>query len=197
MSTVIDTLIYDRTQEDVDRVFTLKRKILWEGLGSLSAEERAEYLGGLKGAYNYTDLNRVGEAVRYLAGRFTGLPVELKAYRDEKGVADDPLYELPYDPASVVVEPKTDWTVADIPTQAQAKTYLNNLAVLRRQLVLPADTPAVPATLDRLTFTTANEIEYLLWNINAALVAVENDLYDRIDRTAVGFFYAGEVNCGE
>ena len=42
MSTVIDTLIYDRTQADVNRVFTLKNKILTEGLNALSAEEKAE-----------------------------------------------------------------------------------------------------------------------------------------------------------
>ena len=39
---IIDNLVYDRTQADVDRVFTLKNKILTEGLSSLSAEEKAE-----------------------------------------------------------------------------------------------------------------------------------------------------------
>ena len=67
---VIDTLIYDRTQADVDRVFTLKNKILSGGLSVLSEEELAEYMAGMKGAYNYNDLNRVGQAVSYLATRF-------------------------------------------------------------------------------------------------------------------------------
>ena len=57
---IIDNLVYDRTQADVDRVFTLKNKILTEGLSSLSAEEKAEYMAGMKGAYNYGDMNRVG-----------------------------------------------------------------------------------------------------------------------------------------
>ena len=74
MSTVIDTLIYDRTQADVNRVFTLKNKILTEGLNALSAEEKAEYMAGMKGAYNYTDMNRVGQAVAYIANRMTSLP---------------------------------------------------------------------------------------------------------------------------
>ena len=60
---IIDNLVYDRTQADVDRVFTLKNKILTEGLSSLSAEEKAEYMAGMKGAYNYGDMNRVGQAV--------------------------------------------------------------------------------------------------------------------------------------
>lgn len=34
---VIDTLVYDRTQADVDRVFTLKNKILTGGLDALTA----------------------------------------------------------------------------------------------------------------------------------------------------------------
>lgn len=194
---VIDTLIFDRTQEDVDRVYALKQKILNGGLTSLTAEEKTEYMGGMRGAYNATDLNRVGQAVSYLADRFTDLPGELETYREEKGVADDELYHVPYDPSTVVVSPKQDWTVADIPTNSQVQTYLNNLLVLRRQLVLPADAPVVPTSLNNLTFDTANQIEYLLWLVNAALVEVENDLYGKIDRAAESFWYAGEVNCGE
>ena len=194
---VIDTLIFDRTQADVDRVYALKQKILTGGLTSLTAEEKAEYMGGMRGAYNATDLNRVGQAVSYLADRFTDLPGELEAYREEKGVADDELYHVPYDPSTVVVSPKQNWTVADIPTNSQVQTYHNNLLVLRRQLVLPADAPMVPTSLNNLTFDTANQIEYLLWLVNAALVKVENDLYGKIDRAAESFWYAGEVNCGE
>lgn len=194
---VIDTLIFDRTQADVDRVYALKQKILTGGLTSLTAEEKAEYMGGMRGAYNATDLNRVGQAVSYLANRFTDLPGELEAYREEKGVADDELYHVPYDPSTVVMSPKQNWTVADIPTNSQVQTYLNNLLVLRRQLVLPADAPMVPTSLNNLTFDTANQIEYLLWLVNAALVEVENDLYGKIDRAAESFWYAGEVNCGE
>lgn len=81
---IIDNLVYDRTQADVDRVFTLKNKILTEGLSSLSAEEKTEYMAGMKGAYNYGDMNRVGQAVAYIANRMTSLPGQLAAYRAEK-----------------------------------------------------------------------------------------------------------------
>lgn len=194
---VIDTLIFDRTQADVNRVFTLKNKILTEGLNALSAEEKAEYMAGMKGAYNYTDMNRVGQAVAYIANRMTSLPSELAAYRAEKGVDDDPIYEIPYDPASVVVSAKTDWVMGDTPTQSLAKAYLNNLIVLRKQLTLPADAPAVPSSLNSLTYTVANEIEYLLWLVNQAMVEIESDIYEKIDLTADAFLYAAEVNCGE
>lgn len=64
---VIDDLIYDRTQADVDRVYELKGKILAGGLSALTDAEKTEYMAGMKGAYNYTDLNRVGQAVSYIA----------------------------------------------------------------------------------------------------------------------------------
>ena len=194
---VIDELIYDRTQADVDRVFALKNKILTEGLSALTSEELTEYMAGMKGAYNYTDMNRVGQAVAYIAGRMTALPDELAAYRAEKGVDDDPIYEVPYDPSTVVVAAKTDWAMGDTPTQALAKAYLNNLVVLRKQLTLPAEAPVVPSTLDNLTYTIANEIEYLLYVIDRQLTEVENDLYSKIDLTVAAYAYTNLCYCGE
>lgn len=194
---IIDNLVYDRTQADVDRVFTLKNKILTEGLSSLSAEEKTEYMAGMKGAYNYGDMNRVGQAVVYIANRMTSLPGQLAAYRAEKGVADDPIYHVPYDPSLVVVAAKTNWAMGDTPTQSLVKAYLNNLTVLRKQLTLPPDAPLVPSSLDNLTFSTANNIEYLLYVIDTTLTEVETELYSKIDRTVDAFAYVGLYNCGE
>ena len=64
--TIIDTLITDRNQDDVDRALYLSG--LWvEGEFTGTAEELSEWSGGLKGTYNSSDLNRVGEAMWYLA----------------------------------------------------------------------------------------------------------------------------------
>lgn len=194
---VIDNLVYDRTQADVDRVFILKNKILTGGLSALSNEEKAEYMAGMKGAYNYTDMNRVGQAVAYIAGRMTALPGELDAYRAKKGVGDDPNYEVPYDPSTVVVSAKTDWAMGDTPTQSLVGTFLNNLTVLRKQLVLPNDAPAVPSSLDQLNFSTANDIEYLLYVIYQTFLDVEATLYRKIDYTVAMYAYAGISYCGE
>ncbi len=196
MSTVIDTLVFNRTQADVDRVFILKNKILTGGLTALSDEEKTEYMAGMKGAYNYQDMNRVGQAVAYIANRMTSIPNELDAYRAEKGVADDPIYHVPYNPSSVVVSAKTNWAMGDIPTQSQVSTYLQNLTVLRRQLTLPEDTPEVPTSLNSLTFQIANDIERLLFVIYTTLVDVTNELYSKIDRTELAFLYSGEAYCG-
>lgn len=196
MSSVIDTLIYDRTQDDVDRVFTLKNKILRQGLSSLTAEEKAEYMAGMRGAYNHTDMNRVGQAVAFIASRMTAIPGELAAYRESKGVDYEPYFDVPYDPSTVVVSAKTDWAMGDIPTQSQVSVYLQNLSVLRGQLTLPADTPEVPATLNSLTFETANDIERLLFVIYATLTDQINAIYTMIDRTEMAFLYTGEIACG-
>lgn len=194
---IIDNLVYDRTQADVDRVFTLKNKILTEGLNALSVEEKTEYMAGMKGAYNYGDMNRVGQAVAYIADRMTALPGELDAYRAEKGVGDDPNYEVPYDPSTVVVSAKTDWAMGDTPTQSLVKAYLNNLTVLRKQLNLPSNAPAVPPSLDNLTYVTANEIEYLLYVIYQTFLEVEATLYRKIDYTVATYAYAGIAYSGE
>lgn len=66
---IIDTLITDRTQADVTKLKSLlsKPKVMWTN------EEWSEFLLAKdKGAYNATDLNRVQEAMEYLAERFRG-----------------------------------------------------------------------------------------------------------------------------
>lgn len=95
--------------------------------------------------YNVSDLNRVGEAVRYLAERFTGY-----------GYA-------------VTVNPKTDWTEDNVPTRKQLETYRRNIAELRRQLTVMAATPETPETMRRLTTAEANSIEAILLALNSIL----------------------------
>lgn len=197
MSTVIDTLIYDRTAEDVERVKTLKTQIMTNGLSSLSSAERAEYLAGMRGAYNYTDMNRVGQAVAYIAGRMTALPGQLQAYRQSHGVAEDSVYDLPYDPSAVSVTPKTDWSVSDIPTQAQIRTYLANISNLRSILTLPSGTPSPPANLNGMTYTIANNLERILYVIYQRFTEIEAEWYDLIDRATLDHMFTGEVYAGE
>lgn len=61
-------LITDRTSADVSRAAYLDGKWVggeWRG----TAAELAEWMSDLRGAYNASDLNRVGAAVNYVAGR--------------------------------------------------------------------------------------------------------------------------------
>lgn len=72
MSMIIDTLITDRTAADVARVHELAVKG-YAGMTAAELAELAEWLAGMKGAYNAVDLNRVGTALNYLRDRLTGV----------------------------------------------------------------------------------------------------------------------------
>ena len=67
--TIIVTLVTDRTQADVERV----RELAAKGFAAMTAAEQAEWLTGMKGAYNAADLNRVGIALNYLAARLSSI----------------------------------------------------------------------------------------------------------------------------
>lgn len=194
---IIDTLIYDRTQADVDRVIELKTKILTQGLSSLTADEKTEYLSGMKGAYNASDLNRVGGAVSYVAGRLTDIPTELLTYLASKDVADDYIFQMHYDPDSIDVDPKLDWSEEDIPSDTEISKYLSDISTLRGVLTLPTDVPDVPSSLDYFVFTTANDIEYILYVVDVTAEAMKAAIIEKIDLASTAFMYAGEVDCGE
>ena len=88
--------------------------------------------------YNITDLNRVGQAMRYVAARLRACGFD------------------------VVVTPRTDWVWTDRATPAAAKRYLNNLRLIRKALVLFASTPNVPSGKRPFTADEANDIEKIL-----------------------------------
>lgn len=77
----LDNLIFDRTQSDVNRVQFLTQKMI---AGTATEAEKAEWLGGMKGAYNASDLNRVCAAVDYLTGVLTGLGYSVTTTLPEK-----------------------------------------------------------------------------------------------------------------
>lgn len=152
-------LITDRTQADVDRVRQLAQKGFW----NMTAAEKTEWLNGLKGAYNASDLNRVGAAVAYVAGRLTGYGYV------------------------VSVSPRQDWHVTDIPTQESMTAYLADVAALRAALTVAAGTPEVPEDMERLTWQEANNIEQILVDVDELLTRMAAAWFYS------GDMYAGEV----
>ncbi len=132
--TIIDTLVTDRTQADVERV----RELAAKGFSAMTAAEQAEWLGGIKGAYNASDLNRVGTALNYLVARLDTICGR-----------------------SITWTAKTDWAVTDIATASQAAEYRQHIQDIRNALTYPAGTPDAPE-LNRLTYTGANDIERIL-----------------------------------
>lgn len=135
---ILDDLVFDRTQADV------------------AAKNE-------KGTYNAADLNRVGEAVRYISGR---------------------LLSIGY---SVSVNPKTDWAVNDIPRQSQIAAYFADLHALKNIRTLPVIKPDIPSGGRKLSFAGANNIEQYLYNLGAAEESI------RANYVYAGDVYGGEV----
>ena len=140
-------LITNRTLEDVKRVAELSAK----GMANMTPTEQAEWLAGMKGAYNYTDLNRVESAMIELAS-FLGV---------------------------TLYQPKTDWKITDIPTETSIAHYLENVKRLRRACNGIASTPSTPTSMAKLTYITANNIEQILVDIESVMngYAVSGEAY--------------------
>lgn len=113
--------------------------------------------------YNVSDLNRVGEAVRYLAERFIGY-----------GYA-------------VAVSPKADWPESDTPTAGQMETYRLNIANLRAVIAVMASTPETPETMRALNYVKANNIERILQDLDTLITNMEQAWFFS------GDLYAGET----
>ena len=152
-------LVTDRTERDVERWRLLHSKG-WEGM---TQSERAEWQAGLKGAYNYADLNRVESAVVYIARRLT-----------EAGYYASP-------------EVKLSWTVADQPTKEDMDRYFGNIAYLRSQLPLYKTTPKAPTTSKRLDYQMANDIETILADLDRQISAISQSWY------YAGDVFSGEI----
>ena len=155
----LDHLITDRTTQDVERVKALQAKA-WQ---DMTEEEKVEWLSPLKGSYNYTDLNRVEEAVAYVAGR-------LKEYGYLPSLPDT-----------------RTWSVGDIPNASDFARYLGNVAALRRAIVVWKSTPKAPDSIDRFAITEANALEQILVDLNQLL----NNMADTWFYS--GDLYLGEV----
>ena len=154
------TLITDRSASDLE----LLRDLLSTPMSDWTAEQLAQFNQALsKGAYNYTDLNRVGAAMVYLRDRL-----------NDNGYGLD-------------ISPKTDWREVDAPTESGMALYLACLGTLRGALSIPYGTPETPTTMKGLTYTTANNIEKILETVDQMLTLAINAVWYS------GEIYSGEV----
>lgn len=148
-------LITDRTMADVEYAKRLHSK----GLSGMTADELEEWANGLKGWYDYRDLNRVGEAMIYVRDRL----------KTVGGVVD--------------IEPRTDWSLSDLPTYSAIAEYLSNVEKLRSALSVQMETPTSGLLLN---YEEANDIERIL--------EIADSLIDKIKQA---YLYSGEIYAGE
>lgn len=136
-------LVTDRVASDVEEVRLLAESIK---AGTATAEQVQEYLNALhKGAYTYQDLNRVEEAVAYVAGR---------------------LIECGY----LSVVPVTEsWSVTDKPNEADFSRYFGNVSRLREAIAVWPHTPPAPTTVTGFDYNKANALEQILVDVDQIL----------------------------
>lgn len=159
LSFVSDALITDRTEADVLRWKALHDK----GWEAMTPEEQSEWVSGMKGAYNYTDMNRVEGFVKELEARFL-----------EKGIR-------------LSLSTKTDWTRTSWPTENDFKRYFGNVGKVRAAIKADIHTPAVPTTATPFNYIKANDLEKILRAVSNWLDRVEqSQMYS-------GDLYLGEV----
>ena len=137
-------LVTDRTSEDVIRIQQIisKRKEL------RTEEEQAELASySSKGAYNFTDLNRVISAMEYLVNFFGTYG-----------------YYVDY---QVIITPSGTkyWSVNDKVSLESMNLYLKNLQELKNTVSLLKTTPELPSTMRFITIDVANNIEKILEDI--------------------------------
>lgn len=151
-------LITDRTAQDVSRWRELHAK----GYAAMTSAERAEWATS-KGAYNHTDLNRVENAVAYIADLLTSLGYGVE-----------------------IAGTKT-WTAYDVPTVSDMNRFLSNVRLIRGAFSVMRTTPAVPSTMQRLTHVSANNIERILQDVEI----LANNMIAAF--TYAGDIYGGEI----
>jgi hypothetical protein len=154
-------LITDRTAADFQRWRTLRDK----GVQNMTADELEEWKSGMKGAYNASDLNRVGEALHYLRDRLT-----------KAGY-------LGY----VIFNVRTDWTDTDIPTTAELTAYIKAVETVRAAMTQYRTTPTTPADTGSLDIQGANDIEKILIDIDELITKMQ------AVRFFGGDIYGGEI----
>lgn len=115
------------------------------------------------GHYGAEDLNRVGNAMYYVADRLNSF-----------GFA-------------ITVNPRTNWAATDKVTVSEANLYLENLRKLRAALAMLPTTPNAPNGVRPFDVQDANDIEKILVDVEDSLNRMElSFMYS-------GEIYAGEV----
>lgn len=146
---VLPFFVYDRTQEDVDRVKYLNERYLKR---EITEEERQEWNTGingklgLKGAFNLSDIKR-NENNCKIIGELVAAPVNVK-----------------------------EWKYGDIPRVIDYTRIRDNVQRIRNSWIILSDTPEVPGQ-PLNTYQKWNDIERILHDVYYTYVRIKNSYY--------------------
>ena len=153
--------VFDRAQADVNELNRIIEKITSSGWSSLTTGEKDYWLSDPKGAFNISDINRIEGNVQYLADLF---------------------HTYGY---FVTVQTK-QWLVTELPTALQLQRILSNIQALADAYYTALTTPALPSSMDLMTWAKANNIEKIL-----------QDMKTLLENMVAAFRFCGEVYTGE
>jgi len=158
-------LITDRSEEDIAVIEKLCKKPL-----EMWSQKENEWFNqaNSKGAYNYTDLNRVETAMQYLQHSFLTQGTTINYIPVKAGLNNN------------------KWERDELFTHGNSLRYLANIETVRQQLPEKEDIPETPSDMNDFLFDEANDIEKIL-------VMADDFLY----RLYKSSWYCGEVVCGE
>lgn len=146
---ILPFFVYDRKQEDVDRVKELNEKYL---NGTITEEEKQEWNTGiygkvgLKGALNLSDLKRIENNTQIIGGL-----------------------------VSAVVNVKS-WEYGDIPRVSDYRRIKDNVQKIKDAFMVHHDTPEVPEQ-PLNTYQKWNDIEKILHDVYYIYVRLKNSYY--------------------
>lgn len=148
---MFNSLITDRTILDFERWRTLRDK----GIENMTDAEREEWAGDMKGAYNASDLNRVGAVLNALREKLK-----------DAGYLGGNEFAM-----------RTDWAKGEIPTEAALSEYLGAVATVRGAVTQFPETPKTPENTGGLDFEGANNIERIALAVEDVIEKIKAALF--------------------
>jgi hypothetical protein len=185
-------LIIDRSNSDVE----IAKALIKKGFQNMTNQEKQSFLEGLKGAYNYTDFNRVETCVDYLVKKLYDTAIEIEQYAENLGVYLELVLSAGYDKSKYEngVTTKKNWDVDDLIVGTERQRYINNILFVVDGF---QDLSTLPKTMSGMTFSEANEIEKALGNLNIYLIKLKEVKENLIMNTSKAWFYSNDLYGGE
>lgn len=190
--TIIDTLIFDRTLDDVLRIKALSETAQTRELTAAETEEWNAAV--VRGAYNASDINRIGEAIAFADAYLSTVQPGIDAYRAALGVADDAYFDAELPVQGLPTVPWADYTASEPPIMENdvEKTF-RAAEELAARVHLKYQAPE----MSRIGYQAANAVERMIYDAYKYGTEKETTRKDAAERIARAWYHAGDLFCGE
>lgn len=215
-------MITDRSASDV----LLAKSLIKKGFQNMTEDEKGRFRAGLKGAYDYSDVNRIETAIKYFVDTMLQIYEQNIQLAKELGVSWASIYDVPYNPEdykNIVI--KNNWQINDKFTKTDRIDFLNKIVHVLSAIIdisntnyltdknrlvlqdrdsnnlefegLTTSTEEFPTSLDGFDYKKANIIEKSMEDFNVALIDLKIDKENLIIGTAKAWYYSGDLYGGE